>query len=40
MNILAFFFVKRFFPEVGGKSLGEVENMLHEEHFAPSDQKK
>ncbi len=39
MNILAFFFVKRFFPEVGGKSLEEVENMLHEERFAPADQK-
>ena len=39
MNVLAFFFAKRFFPEVGGKSLEEVETMLHEERFAPSQQK-
>ena len=39
MNVLAFFFVRRFFPEVGGKSLEEVENMLHQEHFSPSQQK-
>ena len=38
MNIAAFFFVKRFFPEVGGKSLEEVETMLHEGHFEPSKQ--
>lgn len=38
MNVLAFFFVLRFFPEVGGKSLEEVETMLHEGHFEPSKQ--
>ena len=38
MNVLAFFFAKRFFPEVGGKSLEQVENMLHEGHFEPSKQ--
>ncbi len=38
MNVLAFLFVKRFFPEVGGKSLEEVETMLHEGHFEPSKQ--
>ncbi len=35
MNVLAFFFVKRFFPEVGGKSLEEVETMLHDGQFEP-----
>jgi sugar porter (SP) family MFS transporter len=39
MNVLAFFFVKRYFPEVGGKSLEQVENMLHEGHFLPSQQE-
>ncbi|HEY0785303.1 MAG TPA: sugar porter family MFS transporter [Acidobacteriaceae bacterium] len=38
MNIAAFFFTMRFFPEVGGKSLEEVENLLHEGQFAPSQQ--
>lgn len=38
MNVVAFFFVKHFFPEVGGKSLEQVENMLHEGHFEPSSQ--
>ena len=38
MNVLAFFFVKHFFPEVGGKSLEEVETMLHQHHFEPSKQ--
>ena len=38
MNILAFFFVLRFFPEVSGKSLEQVENMLHEGKFEPSKQ--
>jgi predicted MFS family arabinose efflux permease len=38
MNVLAFFFAKHFFPEVGGKSLEEVETMLHDGHFEPSKQ--
>ena len=38
MNVAAFFFAKRYFPEVGGKSLEEVENMLHEGQFLPSQQ--
>ena len=38
MNVLAFFFVKRYFPEVGGKSLEQVETILHEGHFEPSRQ--
>ena len=38
MNVAAFFFIKRFFPEVGGKTLEEVEAMLHDGKFAPSQQ--
>ena len=39
MNVLAFFFTLRFFPEVSGKSLEEVETMLHEGKFEPAAQK-
>src|ERR1700709_274820 len=38
LNVAAFFFVRHFFPEVGGKSLEEVEGMLHDENFSPAQQ--
>ena len=38
MNVLAFFFTRHFFPEVSGKSLEEVETMLHEGKFNPAEQ--
>ena len=34
-NVLAFFFVPRFFPELAGRSLEDIETSLREGTFHP-----
>jgi hypothetical protein len=35
MNVLAFFFIRRRVPETAGRSLEDIENMLHDGDFHP-----